>query len=54
MEFDFSKPAPNANSLKEAQQFIHALWNNAIESQTIQQTLISKIENLEERSTAWT
>ena len=49
MEFDFSKPAPNARSLNEAQQFIHALWNNAIEFQTIQQTLASKVADLEER-----
>ena len=49
MEFDFSKPAPKARSLNEAQQIIQALWNSAIEFQTIQQTLASKIADLEER-----
>lgn len=34
MEFDFSKPAPQAKTLKEAQQIIDALWNRAVKFRT--------------------
>jgi len=43
MKFDFSKPAPRAQSLKESQQIIDALWGCAVQRQTSQQTLTSAI-----------
>ncbi len=49
MKFDFSKPAPQAQSIQEAQQIINALWDNAIDSQTTKLALNSKITDLEEK-----
>ena len=49
MKFDFSKPAPQAQSIQEAQQIINALWDNAIDSQTTELALNSKITDLEEK-----
>ncbi len=49
MKFDFSKPAPQAHSLEESQQIIDALWDYAVQRQTSQQTLTSKITDLEEK-----
>lgn len=59
MKFDFSKPAPQAKTLKEAQQIIDAVWDIAVEIQTNQQALIQaqaliqtqalKIADLEEK-----
>jgi transposase len=49
MTFDFNKPAPQANTLEEAQQIIDALWIVIAELYTSNQVLTAKIENLEEK-----
>ncbi len=49
MKFDFSQPAPRAQSLEGSQRIIDALWNYAIECQTSQKGLASKITDLEEK-----
>ncbi len=49
MKFDFSQFAPQAKTLKEAQQIINALWDTAIKFQTDKLTLTATIAGVEEK-----
>ena len=49
MEFDFSKPTPQAKNLEEAQQIIDALWCQFVEMQASHQALILTVAKQEEK-----
>ncbi len=53
MKFDFTKPTPQAKTLKKAQKIINVLWDRLFESQNESQkkelALISEIADLKEK-----
>ena len=49
MELDFSKPAPQAKTLEEAQQIINALWEHLAKIHASHQALTLKVAELEEK-----